>query len=70
VDEWSKEILDKWNILNDDDKESPCAECWRSMKTELTTRMWGIFEETGLFLALCCHGFVLLLADMVCSGEL
>jgi hypothetical protein len=40
------------------------------MKTELTAKMWGIFEETGLFLALCRHGFVLLLADMVQSGEL
>jgi Kyakuja-Dileera-Zisupton transposase len=43
VDEWSKEILDEWNILNDDDEESLCAKCWRNMKTELTTRMWEIF---------------------------
>ncbi|KAF9440983.1 hypothetical protein P691DRAFT_792462 [Macrolepiota fuliginosa MF-IS2] len=26
--------------------------------------------ETGIFLALCCHGFVLVVADMICSGEL
>jgi hypothetical protein len=32
--------------------------------------MWGIFDETGIFLALCRHGFVLVLADMVRSGEL
>jgi len=70
VDEWSKEILEALNVPNDDDEESPCAERWRNMKTELTARMWGIFEETGLFLALCHHGFVLLLADMVRSGEL
>ncbi|KAJ7840735.1 hypothetical protein B0H14DRAFT_2587320 [Mycena olivaceomarginata] len=30
----------------------------------------GIFDETGIFLALCCHGFVLVLADMIRSGEL
>lgn len=70
VDEWSKEILEALNVPNDDVEDSPCAECWRNMKAELTTRMRGIFEETGLFLALCRHGFVLLLADMVCSGEL
>ena len=70
VDEWSKEILEELNVPNDDDEESPCAERWRNMKTELTARMWGIFKETGLFLALCRHGFVLLLADMVRSGEL
>ncbi|KAJ7310166.1 hypothetical protein DFH08DRAFT_823197 [Mycena albidolilacea] len=32
--------------------------------------MWGIFDETGIFVALCQHGFVLLVADMVQSGEL
>ena len=56
MDEWSKEILEELNIPNDDDKESPCAEHWRNMKTELTARMWGIFEETRLFLALCHCG--------------
>lgn len=30
----------------------------------------GFFDETGVFLALCQHGFVLVLADMVQSGEL
>ncbi|KAJ7757897.1 hypothetical protein B0H16DRAFT_1314184, partial [Mycena metata] len=33
-------------------------------------KMWGIFDETGFFLALCRHGFVLLIADMIRSGEL
>ena len=46
------------------------AERWRNMKTELTSKMWGVFEETGLFLTLCRHGFVLLLVDMVHNGEL
>ena len=40
------------------------------MKDEVTSRMWGVFDETGIFLALCRHGFVLLVADMVKSGEL
>lgn len=72
VDEWSKETLKSFNPTYDenDTDGNPCAERWRNMRTELTAKMWGIFEETGLFLALCRHGFVLLLADMVCSGEL
>lgn len=37
---------------------------------KLTAGMWGIFDETGIFLALCQHGFVLVVADMVQSGEL
>jgi hypothetical protein len=40
------------------------------MINELTARMWGIFDETGIFLALCRHGFVLVVVDMVQSGEL
>ena len=40
------------------------------MKSGLTSKMWGVFEETSLFLALCRHGFVLMMADMVRSGEL
>jgi hypothetical protein len=54
----------------DYDDDNPCAERWRNMKMQLTAKMWGILEETGLFLALCRHGFVLLLVDMVRSGEL
>lgn len=66
VNRWSKDALGD-DIDTDDD--NPCAEQWRNMKTEVTARMWGIFEEMGLFLSLCRHGFVLLLADMVRSGE-
>ncbi|KAJ7801403.1 hypothetical protein B0H14DRAFT_3489656 [Mycena olivaceomarginata] len=32
--------------------------------------MWGIFDETGTLLALCRHGFALVVANMVRSGEL
>ena len=40
------------------------------MKDDITKKMWGIFDETGIFLALCQHGFALVIADMVMSGEL
>jgi len=52
------------------DNYSVCEDRWKNMSNELTERMWGIFDETGVFLCLCRHGFVLLLADMVHSGEL
>jgi hypothetical protein len=72
VDQWSTEMLKAIcpTYVEDDTDQNPCAERWRNMRTELTAKMWGIFEETGLFLALCRHGFVLLLVDMVRSGEL
>jgi hypothetical protein len=40
------------------------------MKEDVTTKAWGMYDETGVFLSLCRHGFVLLIADMVQSGEL
>ncbi|KAJ2930481.1 hypothetical protein H1R20_g6616, partial [Candolleomyces eurysporus] len=53
-----------------DEDETPCAGRWQNMNNEVTARMWGIFDETGVFLALCRHGFVLVIADMIKSGEL
>ncbi|KAF6751976.1 hypothetical protein DFP72DRAFT_1033987 [Ephemerocybe angulata] len=49
---------------------SACAGRWQNMKKEVTEKMWGIFDETGIFLCLCRHGFVIALLDMVRSGEL
>ncbi|KAJ7812493.1 hypothetical protein B0H14DRAFT_3090485 [Mycena olivaceomarginata] len=43
---------------------------WKNMINDVTSKMWGIFDETGIFLALCRHGFALVVADMVRSGEL
>lgn len=40
------------------------------MKADLMKKMYSIFDETGIFLALCCHGVSLLIVDMVKSGEL
>ncbi|KAJ7440038.1 hypothetical protein FB451DRAFT_1059100 [Mycena latifolia] len=69
VNEWSKEVL-KGLARNNTEEDSECQERWKNLNEDLTSRMWGVFDETGIFLALCRHGFVLLLADMVRSGEL
>lgn len=53
--------------INDD---NPCANRWKNMINQLVSRMWGVFDKTGVFLLLCRHGFVLLVVDMVRSGEL
>jgi len=69
VDEWAKEVLMEEVPGFDYNDDNPCAQCWQNMKTELTAKMWEIFEETGPFLALCRHGFVLILVDMVHSSD-
>ncbi|KAJ7751163.1 hypothetical protein B0H14DRAFT_2636078 [Mycena olivaceomarginata] len=37
---------------------------------DITAKMWGIFDETGIFLCLCCHRFVLVICDIIKGGEL
>ena len=40
------------------------------MREEITSRALGMYDETGIFLSLCRHGFVLVVLDMIQSGEL
>ncbi|KAJ7838917.1 hypothetical protein B0H14DRAFT_3459022 [Mycena olivaceomarginata] len=54
----------------DDDEEDGCAERWQSMKEAITSRAWGMYDETGIFPALYYYRFVLVVVDMVKSGEL
>ncbi|KAJ7334637.1 hypothetical protein DFH08DRAFT_813710 [Mycena albidolilacea] len=48
--------------------ENPCASRWKNMMEDITSKMWGVFDETRIFVAL--YSFVLLIVDMVRSGEL
>ena len=53
-----------------DEDYNPCAYLWKNMKDDITKKMWVIFDETGNFLTLCHHVFLLVIANMVQSGEL
>ncbi|KAG2337491.1 hypothetical protein BDR05DRAFT_978479 [Suillus weaverae] len=50
--------------------ENLCEGWWKNMDDTKTKKAWGIYDETGIFVAVCHHGFCLLIADMVQSGEL
>ncbi|KAJ7805124.1 hypothetical protein B0H14DRAFT_3091659 [Mycena olivaceomarginata] len=73
VNEWSKqriaEMMPKEAIEVPSDEPNPCADRWKNMVEDITAKMWGIFDETGIFLCLCHHGFVLMIVDMIKSGE-
>lgn len=76
VDEWDKGVL-KGRLASEgatdelpSEDPNPCEGRWKNMSYDATSKMWGVFDETGIFVALCRHGFVLLLLDMVKSGEL
>ncbi|KAJ7193902.1 hypothetical protein GGX14DRAFT_587219 [Mycena pura] len=47
-----------------------CTERWHNMNETETSKAWGIYDETGIFVALCRHGFILKIVDMIKSGEL
>ena len=46
-----------------------CASNWKAATSMERKKMWGVFDETGIFASACPHGFVLWLADMIQSGE-
>ncbi|KAK0435510.1 hypothetical protein EV421DRAFT_1908585 [Armillaria borealis] len=68
VDRWSKEAIGDVDIVNAENV-SPCEERWKNMSDDHTSKMWGVFKETGFFLSLCHHGSMLVGADMVKSRE-
>ncbi|KAG2054248.1 hypothetical protein BDR06DRAFT_982467 [Suillus hirtellus] len=57
------------DMLSVNDKENPCAGYWNNMKDEKTRRMWGVFDKSGIFMAICRHGFSPIIMDMVQSGK-
>ncbi|KAJ7310676.1 hypothetical protein DFH08DRAFT_1046440 [Mycena albidolilacea] len=74
VNKWGNEGM---NVLMrgfeegaEQDDGAGCDERWENMKQDVTARTYRMYDETGIFLALCRHGFMLVIVDMVQSGEL
>ncbi|KAG2350209.1 hypothetical protein BDR05DRAFT_971794 [Suillus weaverae] len=70
VNEWANPAQHDKDSVEPSDDENPCAGRWKNMDDEKTKRSWGVYDETGVFVAVCRHGFCLLIANMVQSGEL
>ncbi|KAF7358610.1 hypothetical protein MSAN_01199700 [Mycena sanguinolenta] len=75
VDKWSKEGME--DLMKgfvpgseDEDEGGGCEDRWQNMKEDITARAYGMYDETGFFPSLCRHSFVLVVVDMVRSGEL
>ena len=47
-----------------------CVERWRNAGPEARKKMFALFAVAGIFLAVCRHGHVLAICDMIRSGEL
>ncbi|KAH7904826.1 hypothetical protein BJ138DRAFT_1119044 [Hygrophoropsis aurantiaca] len=70
VNQFSDKSQEKHGDKNGATEDNPCSGRWKNMDDEKTKRMWGVYDETGIFLSVCRHGFSLVIADMVQSGEL
>ncbi|KAG2059912.1 hypothetical protein BDR06DRAFT_1002972 [Suillus hirtellus] len=70
VDSFADALNPQVNLFDDDDKDNnPCASRWKNMKDDKTKWMWGVFDESEIFMAVFRHSFTLIVADMVQSGE-
>jgi len=47
-----------------------CVERWKNAGPEARKKMFSLFAVSGVFLTACRHGHVLLICDMIQSGEL
>lgn len=47
-----------------------CVKNWKAASSEDKKKMWGVFDEAGVFASACRHGLILWIADMLRSGEL
>jgi hypothetical protein len=47
-----------------------CVERWRSAGPESRKKMFALFAISGIFIAVCRHGHLLVICDMIRSGEL
>ncbi|KAG1798276.1 uncharacterized protein HD556DRAFT_1232640 [Suillus plorans] len=47
-----------------------CVDRWRNAAPEVRKRMFAVFQKSGIFVSVCRHGILLMICDMVRSGEL
>lgn len=65
-----------WDDIEDGDEglvgddTDDCTRNWKAAAAAEKKRMWGVFEETGIFVSACRHSLILWFSDMIRSGEL
>ncbi|KAF7300392.1 hypothetical protein HMN09_00922700 [Mycena chlorophos] len=75
VDQYGKDVPEELlkSFVPDpefDEDGDGCGDTWENMNEGKTGKSWGMYDETGIFVGLCRHSFVLKICDMVRSGEL
>ncbi|KAJ3833909.1 hypothetical protein F5878DRAFT_545718 [Lentinula raphanica] len=68
--DWVDVEGDPTDGVTPDDDLAHCTDNWKASSADSNKRMWGGFQESGIFASACRHGFILWICDMICSGEL
>ena len=61
---------DGFDETGKDDDIDGCVRNWCAAHPDNLKSMFSKFDETGIFVAVCRHRFILTCVDMVQSGEL
>ncbi|TFK59155.1 hypothetical protein BDN72DRAFT_906109 [Pluteus cervinus] len=63
-------LFDDFDSKDNTDTINTCVERWRNAGPESRKKMFALFAVSGIFVTVCRHGHVLLICDMIRSGEL
>ena len=60
------------NVQGDptDGDRSDCTRNFLAAAADNKKGMFALFDKTGVFVAVCKHGVLIIYCDMICSGEL
>jgi hypothetical protein len=68
--------VEEFSFVNDaeasdlSEKVADCVKRWCNAGPEARKKMFSLFAIAGIFLVVCRHGHVLVMCDMIRSGEL
>ncbi|KAJ6481138.1 hypothetical protein C8R45DRAFT_1054313 [Mycena sanguinolenta] len=75
VDKYKDEVKNAPKLSSEETDEltkclNTCVERWKAAGPEARKKMFALFAVAGIFISVCRHGHVLLICDMIRSGEL
>lgn len=68
--EWITKNVQAEPGLEQDNQLTLCVERWKANADDDKKGMFSCFDEAGIFIAVCRHGFLLAYCDIIRSGEL
>ncbi|KAF8887918.1 hypothetical protein CPB85DRAFT_1441633 [Mucidula mucida] len=71
VEKFKKDPMkNSWKSTTGKPDRAACEDRWHNMVNDVASKAWGIYKKTGIFVLLCRHDMMFMVADMIESGEL